>query len=73
MKKDTTSKFVDMFISMREITDGVEVDVVDDLQVYVQHKTTDVNEARYIKMLEMTGKPDKVNQSILKKILVPVM
>lgn len=35
MKKDTTSKFVDMFISMREITDGVEVDVVDGLQVYV--------------------------------------
>lgn len=70
MKKDTTSKFVDMFISMREITDGVEVDVVDGLQVYVQHKTTDVNEARYIKMLEMTGKPDKVNQSILKKYLL---
>ena len=63
MKKDATRKFVEMFISMGDITGDVDADVASEFvcRMYAQHKTRDVNEARYIKMLEMTGKVHQVN------------
>lgn len=63
MKNDATGKFVEMFISMGDITGDVDADIVSEFvcQMYAQHKTRDVNEARYIKLLQMTGKVHKVN------------
>ena len=54
---------MEMFISMGDITRGVDMDVASEFvcQMYSQQKTRDVNEARYIKMLEMTGKVRQVN------------
>ncbi|KAK3890329.1 hypothetical protein Pcinc_005711 [Petrolisthes cinctipes] len=61
MKKDATRKFVEMFISMGDITGDVDADIASEFvcQICAQHKTRDVNEARYIKMLQMTGKVHK--------------
>lgn len=63
MKKDTSKKFVELFISMGDSTVDVDIDATLEFvcQMYSQHKTRDVNEARYIKMLEMTGKVDQVS------------
>lgn len=63
MSKDATGKFVDLFISMGDITGSVDVDAASEFvcQVYAQYKTRDVNEARYNKMLQMTGKIDQVH------------
>lgn len=60
MKKNASRKFV-MFISMGDIT--ITADVASEFicRMYVQHKAQDVNEDRYIKMLEMSRKVDQVN------------
>lgn len=63
LKKDTTRKFVEIFISMGDITEDVDAEVASEFvcRMYAQHKTQDVNEARYNKVLEMTGKVHQVN------------
>ena len=63
MKKDVTGKFVEMFISMGDITRDVDTDVASEFVCWMnaQHKKRDVNEAHYIKMLEMTGKVRQLN------------
>jgi len=63
MKKEETGQFVDLFIGMGNIVEGVDVDVASEFvcQMYAQSKTKDVDEARYKKLLDMTGKLDQVN------------
>ncbi|KAG1710383.1 hypothetical protein GQR58_002668 [Nymphon striatum] len=57
MKNDETGQFVDLFISMGDITGDVASEFV--CRMYAQTKTRDVNAARYNKLVDMTGKPDK--------------
>ena len=56
--KDETGKFIDLFISMGDASDTVDTEVASNLvcQLYAQHNTKDVNEARCNKLKEMTGK-----------------
>ena len=63
MQKDKTGSYVDLFISMGDTQDdSVDLDVASEFVccMYVQHKTRDVNEARYNKLMQMTGNVDEV-------------
>ena len=63
LRQDNTNKFVELFISMGDMSGACDIEAASEFvcQMYAQHKTRDVNEARYIKMLEMTGKVNQVN------------
>ncbi|XP_030837116.1 uncharacterized protein LOC105437992 [Strongylocentrotus purpuratus] len=64
MQKDKTGNYVDLFISMGKAQDeSIDLDVASEFvcRMYGQHKTGDVNEARYIKLMQMTGKVDEEN------------
>lgn len=63
VEKDRTDRFVNLFISMGEVDGSVDLDAASEFvcHMYAQSKTRDVNEARYKKLLQMTGKIDQVN------------
>lgn len=65
MEKDESGRFIDAFISIGENGD-VDKDVFSEYvcQMYGQVKTRDVNEARYKKFIEMTGKVDQVKKNV---------
>lgn len=62
VEKDKTGCYVNLFISMGEVHGSVDLDVASEFvcRMYAQSKTRDVNEARYNKLMQMTGKVDQV-------------
>jgi hypothetical protein len=60
--KDKTGSYINFFTSIGEEDSNVDWDVASEFvcRIYSQHKTKDVNYARYNKMVELTGKYDKV-------------
>ena len=63
LKRDETGKFIKMFMDIGNKGCNVDFDVASQFvcQLYAQNNTTDVNEARYKKLMNMTGKPDQVS------------
>uniref|UniRef100_UPI00358F2F11 uncharacterized protein isoform X3 n=1 Tax=Myxine glutinosa TaxID=7769 RepID=UPI00358F2F11 len=61
-EKDKTGCYVNLFFSTGEVDGSVDPDVASELvcRMYGQSKTRDVNEARYNKLMQMTGKVDQV-------------
>lgn len=62
VEKDKTGSYVNLFISMGEAHGTVDMDVASEFvcRMYAESKTRDVNEARYNKLMQMTGKVDEV-------------
>ena len=62
LEKDTTGDFVTFFIKLGQAHQDVDIDVASEFvcRMYAQSKTKDVNEARYNKIMQMTGKVDQV-------------
>ncbi len=62
IEKDKTGCYVDLFLSMGEAHGSVDLDITSEFvcRMYAQSKTRDVNEARYNKLMQMTGKVDEV-------------
>uniref|UniRef100_UPI00358F9A5D uncharacterized protein isoform X2 n=1 Tax=Myxine glutinosa TaxID=7769 RepID=UPI00358F9A5D len=62
VEKDKTGCYVNLFFSTGEVDGSVDPDVASELvcRMYGQSKTRDVNEARYNKLMQMTGKVDQV-------------
>lgn len=60
--KDTSSTFVNMFINMGERNGNADVETASAFvcQLYGQSKSIDVNEARYKKLIQMSGKFSEV-------------
>uniref|UniRef100_UPI00358E4927 uncharacterized protein isoform X4 n=1 Tax=Myxine glutinosa TaxID=7769 RepID=UPI00358E4927 len=63
VEKDKTGCYVNLFFSTGEVDGSVDPDVASELvcRMYGQSKTRDVNEARYNKLMQMTGKVDQEN------------
>lgn len=66
IEKDISGSFVELFISMGELHKTVDLDVASEFvcRMYGHGKTQDVNEARFNKLMQMTGKVDKVREKI---------
>lgn len=62
VEKDKIGRFVEIFISTGEVDGGVDMDVALEFVccMYAQGKIRDVNEARYSKLMQMTGTVDQV-------------
>ena len=62
MEKDQSGRYVNLFISMGQKESAVDMTVASEFvcELYVLGKAKDVNEARHKKLLQMTGKIDKV-------------
>lgn len=63
VQKDKSGTYVKMFISLGSGQQASgDLDVASEFvcRMYGQHKTRDINQARYNKMVEMTGKIDEV-------------
>ena len=62
IEKDKSDRFLKLFTDMGDVTRSVDVDVASEYlcHMYGQVKTKEVNEARYTKLMKMTGKIDKV-------------
>ena len=60
LEKDESLQFINLFTSMGEQFDDVDVASEFVCRMYAQTKTRDVDEARHKKLIEMTGKVDKV-------------
>lgn len=65
VEKDKTGRYVNLFINLGDIHGKVDFDVASDLVccMYAQSKCRDVDEARYSKLMQMTGKIDQVIQT----------
>ena len=63
VEKDESQRFIDLFTSMGQTDSSVDAELASHFvcAVYGQNKTTDVNKARYYKLLQMSGKIDQVN------------
>jgi len=63
VEKDKSLRFVNLFISMGQMDSTVDVDVASEFvcAMYGLSKAVDVNEARYKKLLQMTGKINQVH------------
>ena len=57
-----TTSYVNFFISLGEVHGNVDLDAASEFvcRMYAQNKTRDVSEARYNKLMQMTGKVDQV-------------
>ena len=63
MQKDKSGTYVKMFISLGSgqlASDDLDVASEFVCRMYGQHKTSNINQARYNKIVEMTGKIDEV-------------
>ena len=62
--KDTNGKLVEQFINIGDPTVHVDTNTLSEFvcKMYTQRNTKDVNEARYLKVIEMTGKINKVSK-----------
>ena len=62
IEKDDTGRFLRLFSNMRESDSAIDLEVASEFvcRVYGQSKEQDVDKARYCKLLQMSGKVDKV-------------
>lgn len=62
MEKDGTEHFLDFFISLGERNGNINSGVASEFvcRMYAQTKTSDINQARHNKLMQMTGKIDQV-------------
>ena len=62
LQNDTSRKFVELFISMANGRADIDMDLASEFvcRMYGQSTVVSVNEARYLKLLEMSGKVDEV-------------
>ncbi|KAG1704020.1 Calcitonin receptor [Nymphon striatum] len=67
VQKDKTGRFVNLFIIMGDVHGSVDFDVASDLvcYMYAQSKTKDVDEARYNRLIQVSGKVDQIGCKIL--------
>lgn len=65
MEKDTTGKYVDFFINMGKVDGKIDIGVASEFvcKLYGQVKENDVDEARFSKLMKMSGKVNKVRVS----------
>ena len=65
IERDKTGRFVNLFVNMGEEEDDVDLHAASEFvcHIYGQQKTKDVNEARYNKLKEMTGRVDEVRKA----------
>lgn len=65
VEEDATGRFPNLFINMCENDGSVNIGVASDFvcKMYGQPKENDVDEARHSKLMQMTGKVDKVSSS----------
>lgn len=70
VEKDETGRFLELFISMGRVGE-VDFEVASEFvcRMYGQTKETNVDEARYSKLLQMSGKVDKVSRHSLDFVL----
>ncbi|ESO95158.1 hypothetical protein LOTGIDRAFT_160924 [Lottia gigantea] len=63
IEKDESGRFVEAFISMGDARHTVDFDVISEFVccMYAQSQTRDIDEARYNKLMQMTGKVQKDN------------
>ena len=64
--KNQTDSYINFFTSMGNAHETINEDIASEFvcRMYSQSKTQDVNEARYNKLIQMTGKVDKVKYII---------
>ena len=64
LENDDSMNFVHLFTSMGDQSGNVDADIASDFicRMYGEMKTSDVDEARYNKLMEMTGGVDKVRK-----------
>ena len=57
-----TDCYINLFISMRDVNSSVDLNVTSEFvcRMYAESNLKDVNEARYKKLIQMTGKIDQV-------------
>lgn len=62
VEKDMTDCYVNLFISMGDVNSSVDLNVTSEFvcRMYAESNLKDVNEARYKKLIQMTGKIDQV-------------
>jgi len=62
MEKDETDSFLQLFTSMGDRQASIDVDVASGFvcRMYTLSKTGDVNEAKYKKLMQMSGNINKV-------------
>ena len=62
IEDDVTDAFLNMFVSLGDTFSKTDLNTVSKFvcQMYAQNKTTDVNEARYLKLMEMSRNIRKV-------------
>jgi len=65
VEKDETGRFLELFISMGEAGE-VDFEIASEFvcRMYGQTKEKNVDEARYGKLLQMSGKVDKVSSHL---------
>ncbi|ESO88713.1 hypothetical protein LOTGIDRAFT_165497 [Lottia gigantea] len=63
IEKDESGRFVEAFISMGDARHTVDFDVISEFVccMFAQSQTRDIDEARYNKLMQMTGKVQKDN------------
>lgn len=63
LKNDDSKKFVELFIKMGDISNDIDIDTTSEFvcRMYGQYKNNNVNEARYKKLLEMSGGAQQVS------------
>ena len=73
VEKDKTGRFVNLFISMGDVHGSVDLDVASELvcHMYAQSKTKDVDEARYNRLMQVSGKVDQVGAGLYIRIPFP--
>ena len=64
IEKDDTSSYLNFFANLGDKDINIDIDTASEYvcQMYGQTRTADVNEARYLKLMEMSGKISKVIQ-----------
>ena len=64
LKKDESLDFIHLFTIMGDGSANVDADIASDFvcRMYGQMKTSDVDEARYSKLIEMTERVDKASR-----------
>ncbi|XP_068240150.1 uncharacterized protein [Palaemon carinicauda] len=71
LEKDPTGSFLQLFSNMGEVDGEVDIDVASEFvcKMYGQNKERDVDEARYRKIMQMSGTVDKENPLLhIKKV-----
>ena len=65
VEEDTTGQYVDFFINMGKVDDAIDIGIASEFvcKLYGQVKENDVDQARFSKLMKMSGKVNKVTVS----------